>query len=126
VITLSASTTTTTVTVTGDLDLAEREQFPEVTARVTGLRRQLLVLDLCATEFLDSTGAAFLVSLAESAGRRGGMAVLRGADERNLFVLDICGALGLFRVDRDHRCDPQREPRPFRAGEGARSASSAE
>jgi len=32
--------------------------------------------------------------------------VLRGADPRDLFVLEICGALELFRIDPDHRCAP--------------------
>ncbi|QDB80430.1 STAS domain-containing protein [Georgenia sp. 311] len=102
---IAASATTTTVTVTGDLDLAERAQFPEVTARVSGLRRQLLVIDMCEVTFLDSTGAAFLIALADAAIKRGGAAVLRGADDRELFVLEICGALGNFRIDADHRCE---------------------
>jgi len=102
---LSTSPTTVTVTVVGDLDLAERDQFPEVVSRISGLRRQLLVLDLCRTTFLDSTGSAFLISLAEATERRGGVALLRGADERNLFVLEICGALDMFRVDTAHRCE---------------------
>lgn len=104
-ISIATSPTSATVTVSGDLDLAERTQFPEVAARVTGLRRQLLVIDMCGATFMDSTGAAFLISLADSHQRRGGVTVLRGCDERDLFVLEICGALGLFRVDRDHRCD---------------------
>ena len=102
---LSTSPTTVTVTVIGDLDLAARDQFPEVVSRISGLRRQLLVLDLCRTTFLDSTGSAFLISLAEATERRGGVALLRGADERNLFVLEICGALDMFRVDTVHRCE---------------------
>ncbi|GEL93869.1 STAS domain-containing protein [Cellulomonas composti] len=102
---ISASPTSTTLVVSGDLDLAERDQFPEVTARVTGLRRQLVVIDMCRVTFMDSTGAAFLISLADSSRNRGGAAVLRGADARDLFVLEVCGALELFRIDRDHRCD---------------------
>lgn len=101
---IAASSTTTTVTIAGDLDLAERAQFPELTARVSGLRRQLLVIDLCDVTFMDSTGAAFLISLADAANRRGGAAVLRGADDRELFVLEICGALGSFRLDAEHSC----------------------
>lgn len=101
---LSTSPTTATVTVSGDLDIAEREQFPEVTARLRGLRRQLVVIDLCAATFLDSTGVAFLASVAHTAARRGGVTVLRGASARALLVLDVCGALGSFRLDRDHRC----------------------
>src|SRR5690625_4936598 len=102
---IAASSTTTTVTIAGDLDLAERAQFPDAAARVTGLRRQLLVIDLCDVTFMDSTGAAFLISLAEAASKRGGAAVLRGAADRELFVLEICGALGSFRIDPDHRCE---------------------
>jgi anti-sigma B factor antagonist len=106
---LSTSATATTITVVGDLDLAERKQFPELVARVSGLRRQLLVVDLCRTTFLDSTGAAFLISLAESTDKRGGVTLLRGADERNRFVLEVCGALDMFRLDDDHRCEDDPE-----------------
>lgn len=110
---IATSTTSATVVVTGDLDLAERDQFPEIASRVVGLRRQLLVIDMCRTTFLDSTGAAFLISLADSSRRRGGATVLRGAASRDLFVLEVCGALDLFRIDEVHRCAstaPQGEP----------------
>lgn len=102
---LETSPTTVTLTVMGDLDLAERDQFPELTARVSGLRRQLLVVDLCRTTFMDSTGAAFLISLSSATSRRGGVTVLRGAGARELFVLEVCGALDDFRIDGEHGCD---------------------
>jgi anti-anti-sigma factor len=115
---LSTSATTTTVTVTGDLDLAERTSFPGLTARVSGLRRQLVVIDMCAATFLDSTGAAFLIALADLTRRRGGVTVLRGAAERDLFVLEVCGAIDEFRIDTQHRC-AQAEPRgPWRRSSG--------
>lgn len=101
---ISTSATTTTLVITGDLDLAERDQFPEVAARVVGLRRQLLVIDMCGVTFMDSTGAAFLISLADASRKRGGATVLRGADARDLFVIEICGATELFRIDAEHRC----------------------
>lgn len=104
---IAASSTTTTVTIAGDLDLAERAQFPDAAARVSGLRRQLLVIDMCDVTFMDSTGAAFLISLADAANKRGGATVLRGTGERELFVLEICGALGSFRIDSEHRCEPR-------------------
>jgi len=107
---ISMSSTATTLTVSGDLDLAERDQFPEVAARVTGLRRQLLIVDMCGVTFMDSTGAAFLMSLSEAARRRGGATVLRGCSDRDLFVLDVCGALPMFRIDRDHHCPPAQTP----------------
>lgn len=103
---IAMSPATTTLVISGDLDLAERDQFPEIAARVTGLRRQLLVIDMCDVTFMDSTGAAFLISLADSGRKRGGATVLRGCDERELFVLEVCGALSLFRLDSDHSCPP--------------------
>ena len=103
---IATSPSTVTHTVSGDLDLMEREQFPEVTARVSGLRRQLLVVDMCRVSFMDSTGAAFLISLADAGRKRGGATVLRGCSERELFVLEVCGALELFRVDEGHACPP--------------------
>lgn len=103
---VSMSPTTATVMIAGELDLLEREQFPEVTARVAGLRRQLVVIDMCRVTFMDSTGAAFLISLAHAHRRRGGATVLRGCSERDLFVLEVCGALDMFRLDNDHACPP--------------------
>src|SRR6478752_869893 len=108
---ISTSPATTTLVIAGDLDLAERDQFPEIAARVVGLRRQLLVIDMCRVTFMDSTGAAFLISLADAGRKRGGATVLRGCDDRDLFVLEVCGALELFRIDADHRCEPA-TPRP--------------
>lgn len=103
---IATSPTTTTLVIAGDLDLAERDQFPEIAARVVGLRRQLLVIDMCRVTFMDSTGAAFLISLADAGRKRGGATVIRGADERDLFVLEVCGAMELFRVDDEHTCEP--------------------
>ena len=103
---VAASPTTTTLAVSGDLDLLARDQFPEATARVSGLRRQLLVIDMCRVTFMDSTGAAFLISLADASRKRGGATVLRGCSERDLFVLEVCGALELFRLDAEHSCPP--------------------
>lgn len=96
---IQVSATTATVLISGDLDLAEREQFPAAISRVTGLHRPLVVIDMSQVTFMDSTGAAFLISMADATQRRGGVAVLRGAHERDLFVLQVCGALGRFRID---------------------------
>lgn len=109
---IATSPTTTTVTIAGELDLIERDQFPGIAARVTGLRRQRLVIDMCRVTFMDSTGAAFLISLADASLKRGGATVLRGCSDRELFVLEICGALGLFRIDTDHACPPVPVPEP--------------
>src|SRR5690606_25230527 len=75
---IATSPATTTLVIAGDLDLAERDQFPEIAARVVGLRRQLLVIDMCRVTFMDSTGAAFLISLADS-GRPESASEMRNA-----------------------------------------------
>lgn len=103
---IATSPATTTLVIAGDLDLAERDQFPKIAARVVGLRRQLLVIDMCRVTFMDSTGAAFVIALADAGLKRGGATVLRGCDDRDLFVLEVCGALDLFRIDTEHRCAP--------------------
>lgn len=114
---ISTSSATTTLTIHGDLDLSERDQFPEIAARITGLRRQLLVLDMCGVTFMDSTGAGFLISLADSSRKRGGATVLRGCDARELFVLEVCGALEMFRIDTEHRCPDGSAHETFQPGE---------
>ena len=90
---------TTTLVIDGDLDVAERDTFPEIRAQIAGFRHGRLVIDLCGVTFMDSTGAAFLISLAESSRQRGCQTVLRGADERDLFVLEVCGVLDMFVIE---------------------------
>jgi len=102
---LSTTTSSTVVTVSGDLDVSERGHFPDVVARVNELRRPQLVVDLCRADFVDTSGAWFLVSLAERTQSRHGVSVLRGADDRSLYVLDVIGALHLFQVDEHHFCE---------------------
>ena len=102
---ISTSPSTTTITVVSDLDATMREQFPEMTARVSSLHRQLLVLDLCRLDFLDSTGAAFIAAVTESTTRVGGVSLLRGADKQARFVLHVCGILDAFRIDEHHSCE---------------------
>jgi anti-sigma B factor antagonist len=102
---VTTTPSTTTLVVDGDLDVAERDGFPEVRAQVAGLRHGRLVIDMCGVTFMDSTGAAFLISLADAGLERGNETVLRGADERELFVLEVCGVLDLFVIQTE--CDQQ-------------------
>ncbi|WP_435298746.1 STAS domain-containing protein [Timonella sp. A28] len=101
---ISTTPIVTTLTIDGDLDLSARPQFIEIVARIASLKQRLLTVDMCNVDFMDSTGAAFLISLAETGQRRGWMTVLRGCSESNQFVLDICGATLLFRFDHEHSC----------------------
>jgi len=104
VIETSISPTSVTLAVVGDLDMAERDQLPRVAAQVLGQPRPQIVVDMCRVTFMDSTGAGFLIHLAEAQSQRGGTTVLRGINARDEFVLKICGALELFQVEQDHRC----------------------
>lgn len=101
---ISATPIATTVAISGDLDYSAKAQFPEIVTRIASLNQRLLTIDLCEVGFLDSTGAAFLISLAETGQRRGWLTVLRGCSPDNRFVLDVCGALSLFRLDSGHSC----------------------
>lgn len=85
----------------GELDLALHHVFPPIVSRITVLRRPLLIVDMSALTFMDSTGAGFLIALAHHQRKWGGAIALRGAHERDLFVLEVCGALDLFRIDGD-------------------------
>ena len=100
---VATTAATTTLVIDGDLDVAERDTFPEIRAQIAGFRNGLLVIDLCGVTFLDSTGAAFLISLAELCHKRGSETVLRGADDRDLFVLEVCGVLDMFVIEPE--CD---------------------
>jgi anti-anti-sigma factor len=110
VIEVAVSPTTVTLMVVGDLDLAERDQFPETAARVEELQRPALVVDMCQVTFMDSAGAGFLISLAGAVAQRGGTTLLRGITPRDEFVLEVCGALEMFQVDRDHTCELSARP----------------
>jgi len=106
VLELSVTPLAVVLTVVGDLDLVERDAFPDLLTRARAARRPLLVVDGCRLTFLDSTGAALLTTLAVEARERGGQAVLRGASSQATYVLGVLGALALFRVDAGHRCEP--------------------
>lgn len=94
----------TTVTVSGMLDLSARTSFPEILTRVHTRPHKLLAIDICAVRTLDSTGAAFLISLAQAESKRGRVTVLRGCTSEHRIVLSICGATDAFRYDKLHLC----------------------
>lgn len=101
VLELQVSGHTVVLIAEGELDLAMHHVFPPIVSRITTLRRPLLIVDMSAVTFMDSTGAGFLVALAHHQRKWGGAIALRGAQDRDLFVLEVCGALELFRIDND-------------------------
>ncbi|TDE99105.1 anti-sigma factor antagonist [Occultella glacieicola] len=101
---VSASASEALVTVTGDLDLSASESAPAALRRAGQLDSERLVLDVCGMGFMDSSGATWLITLADRVRRRGGTTVLRGASDRDMFVLSVTGAIDLFEIDATHRC----------------------
>ena len=59
---------------------------------------------------LDRRGVPHLARRRRPQARRRDRAARR-ATTRDLFVLEVCGALDLFRIDADHRCEPARRAR---------------
>ncbi|CAM3806903.1 STAS domain-containing protein [Occultella aeris] len=104
VIDVSTSAAEVLVTVTGDLDLSASEVAQSALRQISHLQHDRLVLDVCDMGFMDSSGASWLITLADEIGRRGGTVVLRGASARDMFVLKVTGALDLFEIDETHRC----------------------
>ncbi|UFU06045.1 STAS domain-containing protein [Ruania halotolerans] len=101
---VSTSATGARITVSEDLDLASRESADAVARRLALLERPAITVDLCRMDFMDSTGAAWLISLAGQSIQRDGTISLLGASARDLFVLQVCGALDLFDVNHRHQC----------------------
>ncbi|HEX8205033.1 MAG TPA: MMPL family transporter [Solirubrobacteraceae bacterium] len=89
----------TRVVLTGDLDLATVPLLRERLAAVEG-EAELLVVDLRAVTFVDSSGLGELVAAHQRARRRQGrLVVLRGAGTRVAEVLAMSGLEGLLAGD---------------------------
>jgi anti-anti-sigma factor len=86
--------TAPTVTVGGELDIV---RVPELDRQLRAAARDasLVVLDLRPLEFLDSSGAALILTTARRIRKAGGrLVVMRGS-------VDVQWLLALMRVDRE-------------------------
>ena len=86
--------TAPTVTVDGELDIV---RVPELDRKLRAAARNasLVVLDLSPLEFLDSSGAALILTTARRIRQAGGrLVVMRGS-------LEVQWLLELMRVDRE-------------------------
>ncbi|SEE63634.1 STAS domain-containing protein [Ruania alba] len=101
---VSTSGTGAQITVTDDLDLATGAAADAVQRRLALLERPMITVDLCRMNFMDSTGAAWLITLADQSRHRDGRVHLLGASARDLFVLEVCGAIDLFTINHRHQC----------------------
>ncbi|MFE4257278.1 STAS domain-containing protein [Streptomyces sp. NPDC056883] len=100
--TLSIETSTssgpqTVLTITGALDM---DTVPRVTAATDTLVLvgRILVLDLSAVTFMDSSGLNTLLTLRNRIEAEQGTLRLQGAPEQVLRLLDITGARDLFTL----------------------------
>jgi anti-sigma B factor antagonist len=88
------------VRIEGELDLAVAEQLREIIARSND---ELLVIDLGACEFIDSTGIAVILQASKAAAEDGRRVVAHSPSAQVLRVLTVTGltANGLVFVNRE-------------------------
>jgi len=87
-----------TLTVTGELDLVSSPMLERELERAIGLDADLILLDLRALEFMDSTGVHLLLKAqqrAEQAGRR--LALTKGGEQVQR-LLELTGVADLVRI----------------------------
>lgn len=85
----------------GDLDLSGVERFDVAwRAALEAAADRLLVLELDALRFIDSTGLRGLLELREAAARAGARLVLRHPSAAVARILEIVGFEQLFEIDR--------------------------
>lgn len=96
----------TTVVVSGELDLATVPQLSAVVAEHRGAR--LLVLDLNAVSFIDSTGVRLLIEADRAAAGAGSRLVVLAGDGPVRRVLALCELDGRLALAVDH---PSSAPR---------------
>ena len=89
-----------TVVVSGELDLATVPQLSATVAEHDDAR--LLVLDLTAVTFIDSTGVRVLIEADRACARSGSRLVVLAGDGPVRRVLDLCNLDGLLAVVTDH------------------------
>ena len=89
-----------TVAVTGELDLAT---VPRLSASVAERGdAKLLVLDLTAVTFIDSTGVRVLLEAERSCADSGSRLVLLAGDGPVRRLLELCGIDGRLELVADH------------------------
>ena len=87
-----------TVTVSGELDLVSSPAFDAELERATGSDCDVVVVDLRALEFMDSTGLHILVKGHQRAQELGrALAVIRGREQVNR-LLTLTGIAELMRI----------------------------
>jgi anti-sigma B factor antagonist len=89
-----------TVVVSGELDLATAPRLSAAVAEHGGAK--VLVLDMTATTFIDSTGVRALLQADRRAARSGSRLVVVAGDGPVRRVLELCELDGRLTIVRDH------------------------
>ncbi|MFB4425919.1 STAS domain-containing protein [Streptomyces sp. QL37] len=100
-ITVREATTGPVLQIAGDLD---HETAPELRRAVEGLTLaagRLLVLDLAALEFCDSSGISALLTARNLAGEQGGDIALAAVPANTARILGIVGLDRVFAIHTD-------------------------
>jgi anti-sigma B factor antagonist len=95
-----------TVVVSGELDLATAPRLSAAVAEHGGAK--VLVLDMTATTFIDSTGVRALLQADRRAARSGSRLVVVAGDGAVRRVLELCELDGRLTIVRDHPAPPLR------------------
>ena len=96
---VSKSGDKTTVALAGDLDLYTAANLRERLLDLIHDVRPMLVVDLSAVHFADSTGLGTLVAVAQRARRAGGDLVLRSANASLRRSIEVMGLEQVLRID---------------------------
>ena len=96
----SATMSVATIVVSGELDLATVPQLSATVAEHGDAR--LLVLDLTAVTFIDSTGVRVLIEADRACAGSGSRLVVLAGDGPVRRVLDLCELDGRLAVVTDH------------------------
>ena len=91
------------VAVTGEADLYRAEELERELQAVYRRSGRVLVLDLTAAPFIDSTVLGLLVRYEPKFRARGGTVIVVSDDRRVLRTLEITGLKRIFRIERDLR-----------------------
>lgn len=83
----------------GELDLAGAPLLERTLLELERQSPSLLVVDLGALRFIDSTGLRLLLAANTRAHKRGGELVLRPGDANVQRVFDVTGALEVLRFE---------------------------
>jgi anti-sigma B factor antagonist len=86
------------VEVAGDLDFGTAPRLREVLLELHQAARDLVIVEMSAADFMDSSGLGALLSGVKRAAAAGGVLVLAGAPERVLRVLRVTGVVQVLPV----------------------------